>query len=365
MNTGNKGPIEHQPGDWVCQKCDYLNWRRRKVCQTCFPCEFSIIFLPSFLPLLSFFYASISQFSHPFAIHLVFLTLSARQKSYYTHIDTLIPICSDAEGNGDSVSQAMQAERLTLLAQHQLQIQQTQAHDTKCIPPTSMMESARYPYSAPHDPTTIAAVANNAVPYTPPYVKKSAAVDFGSGNIVYQTPTAVHTPEPATFRPALSLTSALAAAAEEPRVPTLETGVSPLIPSFLKQEFQSSMRSSAHGGFAQSRNGARSPVSLSPASSSSASLSHEDDVIASPMGTMSIFGAIGSRPTSGNGSVGSAGLYHSSSATGMGAKSIGAFYAHHTASGSGSSTGSSSSLTLGGNSIWSLDHNEDELWSRA
>ncbi|KAI9512156.1 hypothetical protein F5148DRAFT_1273909 [Russula earlei] len=37
LNTGNKGPIEHQPGDWVCQKCNYLNWRRRKVCQTCYP----------------------------------------------------------------------------------------------------------------------------------------------------------------------------------------------------------------------------------------------------------------------------------------------------------------------------------------
>jgi hypothetical protein len=39
LNTGNRGPIEHQPGDWICQKCNYLNWRRRKVCQTCYPCE--------------------------------------------------------------------------------------------------------------------------------------------------------------------------------------------------------------------------------------------------------------------------------------------------------------------------------------
>jgi hypothetical protein len=39
LNTGNRGPIEHQPGDWVCKKCNYLNWRRRKVCQTCYPCE--------------------------------------------------------------------------------------------------------------------------------------------------------------------------------------------------------------------------------------------------------------------------------------------------------------------------------------
>lgn len=32
--TGNQ-----QPGDWICLKCNYLNWRRRKVCQTCLPCE--------------------------------------------------------------------------------------------------------------------------------------------------------------------------------------------------------------------------------------------------------------------------------------------------------------------------------------
>ncbi|KAG8770728.1 hypothetical protein FRC12_004083 [Ceratobasidium sp. 428] len=37
MNTGNKGPVEHQPGDWYCGKCSYMNWRRRKVCQTCYP----------------------------------------------------------------------------------------------------------------------------------------------------------------------------------------------------------------------------------------------------------------------------------------------------------------------------------------
>jgi hypothetical protein len=58
LNTGNRGPISHvrqrcyetfffllifiqQPGDWICQKCNYLNWRRRKVCQTCLPCSSS------------------------------------------------------------------------------------------------------------------------------------------------------------------------------------------------------------------------------------------------------------------------------------------------------------------------------------
>ncbi|KAJ3572193.1 hypothetical protein NP233_g3242 [Leucocoprinus birnbaumii] len=58
LNTGNKGPISHQPGDWICKKCNYLNWRRRKVCQTCLPY---------------------------------------------------------AEGNGDSISAAVQAERIALL----------------------------------------------------------------------------------------------------------------------------------------------------------------------------------------------------------------------------------------------------------
>ncbi|KAJ7883883.1 hypothetical protein B0H14DRAFT_3857229 [Mycena olivaceomarginata] len=37
LNTGNTGPILHQPGDWICHNCNYLNWRRRKVCQTYFP----------------------------------------------------------------------------------------------------------------------------------------------------------------------------------------------------------------------------------------------------------------------------------------------------------------------------------------
>ncbi|OCH91357.1 hypothetical protein OBBRIDRAFT_834315 [Obba rivulosa] len=59
INTGNKGAAEKQPGDWVCQKCQYLNWRRRKVCQICYPY---------------------------------------------------------AEGNGDSISNAVQAERIALLA---------------------------------------------------------------------------------------------------------------------------------------------------------------------------------------------------------------------------------------------------------
>ncbi|KAI0742764.1 hypothetical protein C8Q80DRAFT_930929 [Daedaleopsis nitida] len=59
INTGNKGAAEKQPGDWLCGKCNYHNWRRRKVCQTCYPY---------------------------------------------------------AEGNGDSISANVQAERIALLA---------------------------------------------------------------------------------------------------------------------------------------------------------------------------------------------------------------------------------------------------------
>ncbi|KAG8932366.1 hypothetical protein FRC00_014688 [Tulasnella sp. 408] len=37
LNTGNVGPMEKQPLDWTCGVCKYINWRRRKVCQCCFP----------------------------------------------------------------------------------------------------------------------------------------------------------------------------------------------------------------------------------------------------------------------------------------------------------------------------------------
>ncbi|KAF9513497.1 hypothetical protein BS47DRAFT_959431 [Hydnum rufescens UP504] len=37
MNTGNSGPIQAQAGDWHCGVCGYTNWRRRRVCQSCFP----------------------------------------------------------------------------------------------------------------------------------------------------------------------------------------------------------------------------------------------------------------------------------------------------------------------------------------
>ncbi|KAF8317963.1 hypothetical protein DL93DRAFT_2165381 [Clavulina sp. PMI_390] len=37
MNTGNIGPIQAQAGDWHCGVCGYTNWRRRKICQSCYP----------------------------------------------------------------------------------------------------------------------------------------------------------------------------------------------------------------------------------------------------------------------------------------------------------------------------------------
>lgn len=37
VNTGNNGPMCVQPGDWVCSKCGFVNWRRRRVCMRCYP----------------------------------------------------------------------------------------------------------------------------------------------------------------------------------------------------------------------------------------------------------------------------------------------------------------------------------------
>ncbi|KAF9460473.1 hypothetical protein BDZ94DRAFT_1265986 [Collybia nuda] len=81
LNTGNRGPISHQPGDWVCLKCNYLNWRRRKVCQTCLPY---------------------------------------------------------AEGNGDSISAAVQAERIALLTSV---LAQAQKHPNPAQPSSQVPRS--------------------------------------------------------------------------------------------------------------------------------------------------------------------------------------------------------------------------------
>ncbi|KAF8621477.1 hypothetical protein AX15_007768 [Amanita polypyramis BW_CC] len=88
LNTGNRGPISHQPGDWVCKKCNYLNWRRRKVCQTCLPY---------------------------------------------------------AEGNGDSISAAIQAERIALLTSV---LVSSQVPDDK-VATTTSLQGTRLHSSAP------------------------------------------------------------------------------------------------------------------------------------------------------------------------------------------------------------------------
>ncbi|KAI0039523.1 hypothetical protein FA95DRAFT_1550342, partial [Auriscalpium vulgare] len=123
LNTGNRGPIEHQPGDWVCRKCSYLNWRRRKVCQTCFPY---------------------------------------------------------AEGNGDSISAAVQAERIALL----------RSFLEPPAPPT--------PVPAPVAPPTLAPrmharSLDSYVPvpgFAPPYVPTPRSRSYGhilDGAPIYQT----------------------------------------------------------------------------------------------------------------------------------------------------------------------------------
>ncbi|KAJ7147383.1 hypothetical protein C8R46DRAFT_548299 [Mycena filopes] len=122
LNTGNRGPISHQPGDWICLKCNYLNWRRRKVCQTCLPY---------------------------------------------------------AEGNGDSISAAVQAERIALLTsvlaqtQGRQQAQQGQAQGQVSPPATPshqhqhQHQHAAHPIGRSHS-TTPAQAHRPFVNFSPP-----------------------------------------------------------------------------------------------------------------------------------------------------------------------------------------------------
>ncbi|KIK54597.1 hypothetical protein GYMLUDRAFT_76935 [Collybiopsis luxurians FD-317 M1] len=137
LNTGNRGPIAHQPGDWICQKCNYLNWRRRKVCQTCFPCK-----------------------SHSYA-----------------------------EGNGDSISAAVQAERIALL--------------------TSVL--AHHPSPAQHPslaPLRTQVLRAHSV--TPPQVRRSF-VDIsppqsrGPGNVVHRSQSQVELGSQYTYEKSLPI----------------------------------------------------------------------------------------------------------------------------------------------------------------
>ncbi|KIY69265.1 hypothetical protein CYLTODRAFT_420871 [Cylindrobasidium torrendii FP15055 ss-10] len=165
LNTGNRGPISHQPGDWVCHKCNYLNWRRRKVCQTCFPY---------------------------------------------------------AEGNGDSISAAVQAERIALL--------------TNVLAKTQGQMPAPQRSHSMTPPQVHRPFINSSPPHGHAPVHRSQShFELGSqysnvpasGRPIYQTSGHVHAPAPA-----------------------------PLLPSFLQEIVQSPM--------------------LSPASTSSADLSFDE-----------------------------------------------------------------------------------------
>ncbi|KAF9025062.1 hypothetical protein BDZ89DRAFT_1161893 [Hymenopellis radicata] len=137
LNTGNRGPISHQPGDWICQKCNYLNWRRRKVCQTCLPY---------------------------------------------------------AEGNGDSISAAVQAERIALL--------------TSVLAQTHIQAPQRSHSMTP--PQVHRPFINTSPPHVRAQVHRSQShFELGSqyasthqaARPIYQTSGHVHAPAPAPLLP--------------------------------------------------------------------------------------------------------------------------------------------------------------------
>ncbi|GJE88957.1 RanBP2-type domain-containing protein [Phanerochaete sordida] len=120
VNTGNKGAAEKQPGDWTCSKCHYLNWRRRKVCQTCYPY---------------------------------------------------------AEGNGDSISQAVQAERIALLT--------NLLNQTENGFPHALERRASVPINS------MSHALHNSTPHFPPQVPRHAQHASLGGQVNYGPPPAV------------------------------------------------------------------------------------------------------------------------------------------------------------------------------
>lgn len=218
MNTGNKGPIEHQPGDWVCGKCDYLNWRRRRVCQTCFPY---------------------------------------------------------AEGNGDSVSAAQHAERMAYV----VAMCAAMGLGSSTPPPMAPQPQQQQQQNAPgriHGAFAIPPPMSSASSLA----SVSASSGSGEANIVYQTPPSPASYAPpsssASFRfqpeqaparganganrPPLSLSSALAAAVQNQGASM--PSPSPLLPSFLKNDVASPMSAFPH---AHNHNGQAHPFSLTHA----------------------------------------------------------------------------------------------------
>ncbi|KAL4062609.1 hypothetical protein V8B97DRAFT_2026742 [Scleroderma yunnanense] len=187
LNTGNRGPIEHQPGDWICLKCNYLNWRRRKVCQTCFPY---------------------------------------------------------AEGNGDSISAAVQAERIhlltSLLAQNQLSLNQQHLTTHREVPvqlpqPRTSVQCQHIPVDKPPP---------MQVPHRP-RSRLDPRVQYPDSQFIYET-SGSHSSSSTSFPGLKELADDLPSPSDAPN----------LLPSFLQDIVQS--------------------PTLSPTSTSSAELSIEE-----------------------------------------------------------------------------------------
>lgn len=281
----------------------------------------------------------------------------------------------DADGNGDSVSASMHAERLALLeatliqnATLQLQQQQQQQQRQQQVQSVTQCFAQQPKLLPPHTsaPTQSFAPNRSSAPARAPYCPRrvGSTPEPSSGSIVYQTP-----PSPTNSRqrfPSLSnLANALpvqkqtqqqqVSAAVRSRFasfppsagahpqPNAQAGA--LLPSFLAHE----LATSAHHNANSVSTGTRTPASLSPASSTSIDLSNDEHDFEYYV----------------NGNEISKGLNLSTSRRTPGPIARPHFYAQArragSASGSSSATGSTSSLALGG-SIWSFDQDEGKAW---
>lgn len=193
-----------QPGDWICKKCNYLNWRRRKVCQTCLPCACTLR-----RPALS----SVNQ------------------------------VLTDAEGNGDSISAAIQAERITLLTSVLAQNQLSDGNSGNSSPlPVVRSHSSTPPNTHhPRRPTETPGLLPNSVHRSHSQLELTAQYTHINSRPIYQTSGHRQQPSPLyTTGPEFNQGHQVLAPA-------------PLLPSFLQDIVQS--------------------PTLSPSSSSSADLS--------------------------------------------------------------------------------------------
>ncbi|KAF8183878.1 hypothetical protein K438DRAFT_1599206 [Mycena galopus ATCC 62051] len=225
LNTGNRGPISHQPGDWICLKCNYLNWRRRKVCQTCLPY---------------------------------------------------------AEGNGDSISAAVQAERIALLTSVL-----AQTHLASPAPVPAHAQPHRHPGIGRSHSTTPAQTHRSFVSFSPPPQQPRASVHrsqshselgsqflqnaypHGQGYPIYQTSGQQHQFLRQHHPSPLSGQRTLSASNDGRGSPVDMFAPAPLLPSFLQDIVQS--------------------PALSPTSTSSADLSFDELEDSLPSSTRSSF----------------------------------------------------------------------------